>query len=728
MAFFKKKNKKTEPAAESASKKSSKPDAPVVKKNKKKSAMASLFHTSVFETVLTELEANESFHVTGDDGDGFIGLALDVATIGGLDKRSKKDESKGSLIECINSGKIGCYITDELLEANLLVFLPTKDTLTNMDEFSMLTKATFELCKIDRNGDIDLLGKTATYDEVVDIYLGHKSINAQLGLASDEDEDVFDDDDSDLLDDEESEKSEDISDDDFTDDAEDVDDDIDYADNVEPVQDMQPMDEPAAPQMPDMGAGAGNPEPMQGAYQEQPQQPSEQSKEEVAIPDELVHEAQTRHFYSSDLDLEVTTEPFDSVFMHENGFTPFETERLTDATQQNAWLNAQLNEMARGFNEEMSRLHANNLFLMRKRYYKLMSLQCDRIIRDMDIYNETTQYGQLYKQLQEEQHISTMELDAKVNRKKQELETRWVERLKAIGMDAARAAQHDYKEKYQRQHERELEAVESTVSAMMAGEYEDKKRELLSRRRTEARTLLDISITETLDEISDMYLAMVEREHIRYAELQKTMDDFKNDNLQYDIQRIRALTEEQRQVNLAEQAKAEANMEITQLRAEFDEKRTALVTELEDMRRENQRKIDECNGDAQRKVERAKDAQETAEKRYSELLQKYQELDKAKEEKYRKTLDEKSDEIQVWKERTEHIEEVHKRSNLMATFLIIAIAIAAVSIGFIGGEWSSANRNTKEKVNQYVQEMSQNNQQNQNDEAADADAAEDKAE
>ena len=163
--FSKKKNKDVDATSTAAVET---PAAPV-KVKKKKGGMFSIFKESVMETVMTDFKENDQFIHKENGEDKYVGIMLDTKDIGGLDKKSKKVEAKGQLIECINSGRIKTVITQDLMDEECIVFIPEAFTLNAMDEFSLLTDAKYELCYVYPDGDVECLGKKVTYSEITDI-------------------------------------------------------------------------------------------------------------------------------------------------------------------------------------------------------------------------------------------------------------------------------------------------------------------------------------------------------------------------------------------------------------------------------------------------------------------------------------------------------------------------------------------------------------------------------
>ena len=467
------------------------------KVKKKKNGMFQIFRESVFETVLSDFKNNEQFIHVENGENKYVGLTLDANDVGGLDKKSRRDEAKGSIIECINSSRIKTYITSDLLDEECLIIIPDVMTLAAMDEFSLLTDTPYELCYVDDRGDIELLGVKTTYNEICQILADDGDIDDILGDANDvEDVDV-----DPILEDAvpsmESSLAENVTaamaDDEVpSEDAISVEDEIpSLADNVDDIESLGDEIEP----LPDEDGSISI---VNDQYQAAPQNveydvpaqemPMEQPVEdevENEIPADWTQETLMRKFYADDLGLEVTTDPFDAQFMVNNTFVRF------DENRPEGLINNHLNEMAREANDEMERLHQNNLFLMRERYFRLISMQCDRIVTDLDVNNPETQYGQMKYQMQEDHAESVNDIDALTAQQKDELEVAWKQKLQEVGIDAAREAQRKYRERYGSQHEQKVYELRQVIQANVEAEYQYQLHDLNERRRTEASQLLD---------------------------------------------------------------------------------------------------------------------------------------------------------------------------------------------------------------------------------------------
>lgn len=179
MNFGGKKSKATEEAVnttqnDATSKKS---------KKRKKDGLGVYFNESVFETVAVDLEANVPCIADIDGEKKYIALLLEVKDIGGIDKKSKNDPSKGQIIENIRSGRIKTYNTEATLDDDVLILIPDLETIDSMDEFQLLVDAPYTVCTIDETGKITVEDVTTTFNEIRDIIAEDKNVADSLGIS-----------------------------------------------------------------------------------------------------------------------------------------------------------------------------------------------------------------------------------------------------------------------------------------------------------------------------------------------------------------------------------------------------------------------------------------------------------------------------------------------------------------------------------------------------------------
>lgn len=213
---------------------------------------AELFHESVIETIMDTWSQSSQLCTKLLTGFPYVGLYLDtnVKEIGGFSQKSKKDEQKGTIIECINSGRIMTLMTPNLLTKGYFVFLPNAATLGAMQEFSLLTNHVYQICFVSRRGDVRISDIDISFQGIANMivqnfYVQDMLVSALEGYVPDGDVDAPGERDTDEYEDDSLTVDDVYGDEDYED---------DYDDGYEEDDDMPPEDdfrESASDEFPD---------------------------------------------------------------------------------------------------------------------------------------------------------------------------------------------------------------------------------------------------------------------------------------------------------------------------------------------------------------------------------------------------------------------------------------------------------------------------------------------
>ena len=695
---------------------------------KKKNELLKVLDESVWESVHEDFKANKQFIVRDDDGsEKYLGLLFDTNLIGGLaGKEAKKDESKGSIIEAIRTGRIKTYIRSEMLMDDLFIIIPDAETIDNMDEFVILTKIPYTLCSVTDDGmimtetqngtdDEDDPEITVTFDQVNEIIKDGTSGATLLpnrhydmfnaGSSDDEDFDIGGDEEIEDLPDDLDDSEDDLSDDILGDDAEDLPDDLDDlgdddlagADDLDDLGDDDDLDTDGLEDAPEEDINA----------EETPQyDDAEYSDEDDGgydeygdVTEDVVRDFVVRKFYSDDLGLEVSTQPFDAQFLHGNAYLPFNEDRGT------GWLNEYLSNIAKDANIRMERMHNDNLFRMRERYMRLIQGHCVNIAKSLDISDDSTQYGRMRFAIEQNKADNLDSIDRAVENKRTQLEASWESKLDQVGMEAAAAARQQYIDRYGRAHEDDIFKLETREKDEIERDYQNSLRRMNDDRRLEASKLLDLAVNETLKEMSNLYLRVLRDEKKEYIRLQNEMTRFIDDNRKDEKARIDALAEENRQVKKANEVRRDYTAKIKAMAAEFDMKRTMLQADIDRLNHEHEVELESSKTEWANRLEEERGKSNNLQQQVNELLEKYAVLDDKKKNEYAGRITELENLAKTKDDDMNRLVESHKRSNTITILLVIAILIASIGVGFMFGSIMNVRKTSQiEKQGIYQQQ------------------------
>lgn len=702
---------------------------PVKTGRKKKGGMADLFAETVPEQILDEFSSNEPFIVTRNGETQYVGILIKAEDMGGLDKKSSgKDADKGQLVQQLNSGVIAAYFTQQLLQDEEIVIIPNATSMANIEEFGMVKSIPWYFVYVNTDGDIEKTDVETGFDDISNILKGNYSIADKLDDVS-----VGD-----------ATEDSDVSDDESTADANDnvggssdeynapYEDEIMSEDEYEAQEghikseydgndDSSYQDDTSVYQDNDYDYGVG-PDDYGTEYSDEYSQnygdddyneydefaegvPAPMTDvpldDGIEITQEQVQEAIIRKFYSDELGLEVSTDPFDSQFIHGNELARF------DENRPEGWLNNYLNEMCRNANVELQQMHAANLYKMKEYYLEAMAKHCEAIQKELDILDPSTVYGQQAELIRKDMIEDKNKIDDKIAMRKMEINQEWEAKLAEVADAAAQDAKNRYRDRYGRQHDQDLLQIGPMIRDEVEMNYQMSLRDMNQRRRNEALKRLDYSVNETLAEVASMYLSLLEEEHNRHKQLEEEIKEYLDDNRKDDVARSEALAEELRQSQKADAVIAEYTEKLKGMSAEFESKRMSMQSDLERMARENELAVQAKEDEWRKKYNESEKIRDDQSSEINSLLDKYTTLDAQKTQEFSSRINELKNEKDSWEDKCNHIVAANKHTNTATIFLTVIAVIAALAIGFIAGEFANLKANQNNTNAAIVQEYQQ---------------------
>lgn len=642
-----------------------------------KNTLEELIQPTMVDNELEAVSQANPFMVQGNDGsESLAGLLVHTDAIGGLSKKNKKDEDKGSFINAIASANNELFIwgTEELLQANELVLIPTEKNVDLLDEYDFLKTfegkpVLYEVVLIHEDGSISRTGSKITLPEVIQAVQDSNSVAIQDGI-----------------------------------DVESVDEGLQTVgstDDDEVVvalggesEDEIPMEEPPVEEIEEevteeVPADA-EPEVEETEPEiEETSMTEEDTYDEDSFSDEDVvfsnpediEDVVGYHIYG-DLGLEVDMNKFYARF---GGFTTSALPLLEPRPEKNDealnYTIDQINLEIASINEELKNLRASNVARLREYYPNLMTKGLNQI-EDLFSYGTTDgQYALALKQLEESKQARLSTVEGECAQQAGEKENAYSKARDAyIESETTRLARE-----YDSLHRPALEAEKSALYDKKRSEIEANavtERHALDRKRqSEAQYSARQFEMKVESMVSDQMSEFLQQEHEVLRAGEEKIRQFLLENRQFEADRIKALQEELALNNKIEQLTRTHTAEIQRLREDAQARYAG----------QNQRIMD----NESRYEEKLKNRDETI-VRLNEtvdniIAKSKAELEEANE-RYRKDMDFKTEthqqevtrlmnQSQMWKEDAERQHTMNKR----VIFGIIALAIiACIAVGFIG--------------------------------------------
>lgn len=644
-----------------------------------KNTLEELIQPTMVDNELEAVSQANPFMVQGKDGsESLAGLLVHTDAIGGLSKKNKKDEDKGSFINAIASANNELFIwgTEELLQANELVLIPTEKNVDLLDEYDFLKTfegkpVLYEVVLIHEDGSISRTGSKITLPEVIQAVQDSNSVTIQDGIdvesvdeglqtvgATEDDEVVV------SLDGE----SED-----------------EIPMEEPPVENVEEevIEEVPAEVEPEVVSEETEPEVEETSMTEEDTYDEDSfSDEDVVFSNpEDIEDVVGYHIYG-DLGLEVDMNKFYARF---GGFTTSALPLLEPRPEKNDealnYTIDQINLEIASINEELKNLRASNVARLREYYPNLMTKGLNQI-EDLFSYGTTDgQYALALKQLEESKQARLSTVEGECAQQAGEKENAYSKARDAyIESETTRLARE-----YDSLHRPALEAEKSALYDKKRSEIEANavtERHALDRKRqSEAQYSARQFEMKVESMVSDQMSEFLQQEHEVLRAGEEKIRQFLLENRQFEADRIKALQEELALNNKIEQLTRTHTAEIQRLREDAQARYAG----------QNQRIMD----NESRYEEKLKNRDETI-VRLNEtvdniIAKSKAELEEANE-RYRKDMDFKTEthqqevtrlmnQSQMWKEDAERQHTMNKR----VIFGIIALAIiACIAVGFIG--------------------------------------------
>ena len=727
----------------------------------RRDSMASILSETVGETAIEEFRSTPALKCERDGMPCYVGLMLRADDVGGISRRSRGDEEKGAMVEAINSGRIHVLITSQMLDDEEIVIVPDVLTLLAMDEYSILVSAPYTIAIVDDDGDVEDTGIDVTYEEVTrlvtdeggdaEAFLADKGvpwarggtgIGGGLGLNKAREDmrpvdrpfgyegDRHTNDDVPPI-----SGSYGQSDPDDTAYAAPIpvqepasaDDDIPFYDGdddipLEPVtQDEElPYDVPSYDDdtIDDRATDISDTDMFTGRSVRGTQHATPDTDDDgvIRITGDQVRAVLARKFYSDDLGLEVSSEPFDAYFVEDESFVPFEEDRG------DGWMNNYLSQMSKAANSDMRTLRAQNQMILRQRYLTLMDMHCERIVRDLDMDDPSTRYGESREALDARRDVRLSHIADEVDVRSRQLEDDWERRLSEEADAAATAARKAYMDGHERVYERQVMRIEPDLRSEIDEQHADGMRDLRARRRLEAAKRYDLCVTETLAEIADMRLRMIGAEEELRNQWRTDIDKFVEENRRDDIERERVAKAELEERDRVEEVTKEYKAHIDAMRAEFEQDSRRQERRIEAMQRSNADELEKIRNESESRERALQQQVDTLTANNDTLLEQLRGLDEAKSLEWKQRVEASEEqhrrEIQRYDEMIDGYRRNERKSSGMTIALIVVMALATLAVGVLIGFAINGASRSSERVVVQQQPMSMNESAMQTDSEA----------
>lgn len=702
------------------------------RKKKPDELLSSVVRETPIPAAVELMRANAPFALSNKS---WAFLVLKAADIGGLSKRDSRNADKGSIIELIGSDQIATLATAVMLEQEVFGIIPTTETLSRMDEYSLLTGATYKWAVATQNEGVIKLDEfgEAPFAAALAVSQGKRSIREAISATSVDqavpgadhardtdqapsspaspprrglvDEPATDTgeagqrvveeaakiiqampavtDSGDELFDESSAPAASESQapdfDEFSDVIPDAPADFEQADLSD--ADLLDDDDAHFDDFDDDNAFSDEEDgPFETAVEDLGETEDAVSADVEVADQDQVRNTLVRRFLSEDLDLSVGIEEFETIYGI--GAPVVQIEVPSDSTQ---WLGDQVSQLVRQANAELAQAHQASEAQLRSEYVSLMGLHAEQVMRDVATDRDGSVYRELNLRAKADHDQKLEEKAEKARQIKAEIAADFEQSISRVGAQAASQAEIQYRERNKAKVAREQVDAVAGLDSEIEDLYSHAQQEILRLRRKDADRKMFVGQTRIFEVLSERQSENLQAERALLeawtARIQQLIDEHRKD----DIARTTVLAEEQsRHDQVAELSRAhEAKLEA--IRVEHADRLRRMEDELE---RERQAIIDQMkirDADWQRSVDQEKGRTDVQSTRVADLLAQMSQMGEAYKAQYDNRIVELESDKQSYSEELERASAMQRRSNNLITLVVVVLSLFMLAVGFIVG-------------------------------------------
>lgn len=658
------------------------------RKSRKSGFMSVIPESSVEEVFNQDFKPNTAFISEYNGVTCYFGFIVKAEDSKVINKKNLNDDNVGIFIKQIQESSIVICENQALLDEEKIFICPTQLGMTIMDEILYLKEIPFYIAYITDVYDIVDTGVKTDFNEVFSILNGEADISVFVNKLKGDTESAVEEDE-----DEESKNADDVSKE--ASDEEDTVDDTDSLDEPDMVEDFDFDNAPAnndSDSEDDFLDNAADlysdEEPVNDFYgdDDEDEEDSElvtdaNAETEPVFSADDFKQAVSFEFFTGDLDLKVSTDHFDALFLHWNEYNRFPTDR------EDGWINKRLNELSKEANHELAELHNNNLLKLREKYKYYVNNAAQEVAKAFDLNNPDGDIGKKKAELDKWFKEREKELSDAIVERRRQINKEYEEDCEKYVKASADSARRSYQERNAPLHKDRIESVDSEVRKELRIEFEEKLRDINEERRIGAKREFDDYLTDVQKGISKDYALIVDDETKVYKSWRDKMARYVDENRKDEAINNKVRLEELTQTTIADKVREEMQHKLDVDHKLFESKLEAHKKDLEMLKSTYEEKLDLNRSEVESERVRFDKDRESLRADLENMTNRYQlakdEIGKEFEARLKQTEDDKI----AWSNKYDTLVAMHKKNNGLYIALAGVAIIASLAFGTIIGSY-----------------------------------------
>lgn len=313
------------------------------------------------------------------------------------------------------------------------------------------------------------------------------------------------------------------------------------------------------------------------------QQPEMPQFDENAVTGDDLDQNMNRMFFGTNFNIDVNSDPIDLELSKDQGIAEFDTDRDTDSS----WLNQYLNQMGREANQDIKSAHARHLQAVRHLYLNLISKELNDIQDQVSDTTPDTEFGRQKAEIINSADDRRDNLDDEVKAKSDELDEDFNRKAEAAAKRAADEARQAYIDENQSELDRQKDRIRGQLEEQISRDQVEQTEKLEKRENDEALKLYNQAVDATVQKAMRKYHQFMQQEEKQRVSWRKKIEAFTRHHRKEEIMRAKALADEVEQQKQVKETRQKMQTKIDELQAELEHKNRDYQDKLKQIDVEN---------------------------------------------------------------------------------------------------------------------------------------------
>lgn len=649
---------------------------PKLNVGKKSDGMRSVLQLSVLENRVDEAKSNTRFVTKRHGNECYAVIALSTEKIGGLSKKDSKNSDKGLFVRSVSGGSTSIIVTDELLDQEMMVFIPNELTIETLSGWKMFRDNEFDIWYLFPDGhfeqDDEL--KNIPFTKIEDMVEGDVSFDITFG---EEEEDGDEDSEELSTEDEEALNSMNVSNDIPT---------VNISENSTSKEGSEDVglfnseseEENDTSDADDFDEQIRNlPDSMYSETYGVEEETVPSIEDNIEYSEEDVNKALQRRFQSDSLkDLKFNRNNFDVLMEKYSDSALILFDESDEAGK--SLLGDEVLALKKNCNTKLKRLRDANIGKLFAEYEAFMNFVSTHVLKEIETSNETTTFGQMLASIKESHDERELTINADIDAVKQELDEKYENEKKAFVDAQIKSFELSFDQRHKSEFEAKLKAESNRIRSDVSESYERDLIGLEDKKKEYARAIFDQMETACLNKLAGKLTEMYDEEHALYEELGAKIIDWIKTNRANDVFAKKLEAEQLLKNDTIQALKDEHKLFVENLETKYASQLRSTESELDTVRKSFSDYIDT-------KTAEIKQLKADIEERRKESKQDLADLAKQKDNIYSAQINRLEQEIDSWKAVCEEEKRSAKKSRVGLVAIFIVALFAAICIGAIIG-------------------------------------------